>query len=72
MNIYAGNFGLETKGDELKQSFSVFGEVKHVMVMHDGDTNRYADGLYGYIEMNLKSEGLAAINKLNGTILKGQ
>ena len=72
MNIYVGNLALETTGDELKQAFSVFGEVKHVIVMHDGNTNRHETGLYGYIEMNMKSEGIAAINSLNGTIIKGR
>ena len=40
MNIYVGNLALETTGDELKQAFSVFGEVKHVIIMHDGNTNQ--------------------------------
>ncbi len=35
MNIYVGNLALETTGDELKQVFSVFGEVKYVVIMHD-------------------------------------
>ena len=72
MNIYVGNLAQETTGDELKQAFSVFGEVKHVMVMHDGNTNRHEAVLYGYIEMNIKSEGVTAINNLNGTIIKGR
>jgi RNA recognition motif-containing protein len=72
MNIYVGNLAMETTGDELKQTFSVFGKVKYVIVMHDGNTNRYEAGLYGYIEMTMKSEGLAAINSLNGTIIKGR
>ena len=35
MNIYVGNLALETTGGELEQAFSVFGEVKHVIVMND-------------------------------------
>ena len=72
MNIYVGNLALETTGDELKQAFSVFGEVKHVIVMNDGNANRHEAGLYAYIEMTIKSAGLAAINSLNGMIIKGR
>ena len=72
MNIYVGNLALETTSDELKQAFSIFGEVKHVIVMHDGNINRHDAGLYGYIEMNIKSEGVAAVNSLNCTIIKGR
>jgi RNA recognition motif-containing protein len=72
MNIYVGNLALETTADELKQAFSVFGEVKYVFIMHDGNANRHEAGLYGYIEMGVKSKGVAAINNLNGTIIKGR
>jgi len=72
MNIYVGNLSLETTGDELKQVFSVFGEVNHVVIMNEGNVNRYEAGLYSYIEMSMKSEGVAAINNLNGTIIKGR
>ena len=72
MNIYVGNLAFETTGDELKQAFSVFGEVKHVVIMHDGNVNRYQAGLHGYIEMSMKSEGIAAISNLNGTIIRGR
>jgi RNA recognition motif-containing protein len=72
MNIYVGNLSLETTGDELKQVFSVFGEVNHVVIMNERSVNRYEAGLYSYIEMNTKSEDVAAINNLNGTIIKGR
>ncbi len=72
MNIYVGNLAFETTCDELKQAFSVFGEVKHVVIMHDGNVNRYQAGLYGYIEMSMKSEGVEAINNLNGKMIKGR
>ena len=70
MNIYVGNLAMETTGDELKQAFSVFGEVKHVIFMNDGNTNRHEAGLHGYVEMSMKSAGIAAISSLNGTIIK--
>ena len=72
MNIYVGNLTLETTGDELKQVFSVFGEVKYVVIMHDEILNRHGVGLHGYIEMSKKSEGVTAISNLNGTIIRGR
>ncbi|MDO9334750.1 MAG: RNA-binding protein [Dehalococcoidales bacterium] len=40
MNIYARNLAMETTDDELKQAFSVFGEVKHVVIVGDEQANR--------------------------------
>ena len=72
MNIYVGNLAQETTGDELKQVFSVFGEVKYVVIMHDESLNRHGAGLHGYIEMSIKSEDVTAISNLNGTIIRGR
>ena len=72
MNIYVGNLAIETTGDELKKVFSVFGDVKYVVIMHDRSVNSHEAGLHGYIEMSMKSDGVAAINNLNGKIIKGR
>ena len=72
MNIYLGNLAMEITGDELKHAFSIFGEVKNVVIMRDGNVNSHEVGLYGYIEMSVKSEGVAAISNLNGTIIRGR
>jgi RNA recognition motif-containing protein len=70
MNIFIGNLPFGIRGDELKQLLSVFGDVKSVVIMHDGSANTHEVGLYGYIEMNQKSEGMVALKRLNGIILK--
>ena len=72
MNIFIGNLPFGITGDELKRLLCVFGEVKSVVIMHDGSANTQETGLYGYIEMNQKSEGMAAIKCLNGIIIKGR
>lgn len=72
MNIYVGNLALETTGDNLNRVFSVFGQVKHVVIMYNDSASRPEAGLHGYIEMSMKSEGVAAISSLNGTIIKGR
>ena len=72
VNIFIGNLPFGITGDELKRLLSVFGEVKSVIIMHDGSANTQETGLSGYIEMNQKSEGMAAIKCLNGITLKGR
>jgi RNA recognition motif-containing protein len=72
MNIYVGNLAIETTSDELKKVFSVFGAVKYVVIMNDRSVNRRETGLHVYIEMSMKSDGVAAINNLNGKIIKGR
>ena len=67
-----GNLAAGTTSDELKCAFSLYGDVKYVVILHDGNPDRFEAGLYGYIEMNIKAEGISAINDLNGTILKGR
>ena len=72
MNIFIGNLPFGITSDELKRLLAVFGEVKSVIIIHDGSANTQETGLYSYIEMNQKSEGMAAIKCLNGIILKGR
>ena len=72
INIYVGNLAPETTGDDLNLAFSVFGQVKHVVIMCSERAGRPEAGLHGYIEMIMKSEGVAAISHLNGTIIKGR
>jgi RNA recognition motif-containing protein len=72
MNIYVSNLSPDTTGDELKQAFTAFGEVKHVVIIFDERAGRHDTGRHGYVEMTTKSEGAAAISKLNGTLIGGR
>ena len=72
MNIYVSNLSPETTGDELKQAFTVYGEVKHVVIMCHEPAGGHEAARYGYVEMTIKSEGAAAISNLNGTIIGGR
>ena len=66
MNIYVGNLPLETTEDELRDEFTAFGEVLSVTIMNDKYIGSGQPRCYGYVEMALKSQGTAAIAKLNG------
>lgn len=67
MNIYVGNLSRDTTEDELRQAFEPFGQITSVNIIKDrysGDSRGF-----GFVEMATKSEGQAAINGLNGTML---
>lgn len=70
MNIYVRNLNFSLTEDELRQVFAQFGAVDSVKIIKDKFTGR-AKG-FGFVEMPNESEGLAAIEKLNGTDVKGR
>ncbi len=72
MNIYVGNLPLELTEDELRQEFSVFGQVKSVNIMDDRDIGSGQPCGYGFVEMSLEAEGKTAIISLIGKTIKGR
>jgi RNA recognition motif-containing protein len=72
MNIFVGNLPLELTEDELKNEFSAFGQVNSVNIMNDRDIGSGQQHGYGFVAMELESEGKAAITGLNGTRIKGR
>ena len=70
MNIYAGNLNYKLQETELKEAFAQFGEVTNVKIIKDKVTGR-AKG-YGFVEMSNDDQALQAIERLNGTELKGR
>ncbi len=70
MNIYVGNLAFEVTEDELRQAFTVYGEVKSVTIMNDKYIGSGQPRGYGYVEMSLRAAGTAAIAKLSGTKIK--
>lgn len=70
MNIYARNLNFSITEDELRQVFAQFGAVDSVKIIKDKFTGR-AKG-FGFVEMPNEQEGMMAIEKLNGTDVKGR
>ena len=68
MNIYVGNLSYDMREDELRREFEPFGEVASVNIPTDRETGRSRG--FGFVEMPTVSEGQAAIEGLNGKILK--
>jgi len=70
MNIYVRNLNFSLTEDELREVFAQFGAVDSVKIIKDKFTGR-AKG-FGFVEMPNEQEGNAAIEKLNGTDVKGR
>jgi len=70
MNIFVGNLSPDTTEEDLQQAFSAFGQVKSVTIIKDM-FSRESKG-FGFVEIQSKAEAQAAINGLNGTMLKGK
>jgi len=63
-NIFIANLDFGITSDDLKATFSQFGEVTYAHVVYDNKTKKSKG--YGYIEMEDLSQANAAINSLNG------
>ena len=70
MNIYVGNVKYEMTGDELKEMFSVYGEVSSARIISDRDTGRSKG--FGFVEMPNDSEAKAAIEATNEKEIGGR
>ncbi len=72
MNIFVGNLAIEVTEDELRQEFSVFGDVSSVIIMSDKSIGSGQSRVYGYVKMASKADGIIAIADLEGKCLKNQ
>jgi cold-inducible RNA-binding protein len=68
MRIYVGNLPYDVTEEELKQEFLAHGEVASVSIMTDKFSGRPKG--FAFVEMDAKSEAEAAIESLNGKVLK--
>ena len=69
-NIFVGNLSFNTSEEELRQAFSVHGQVERVSIMTDRDTGRSRG--FGFVEMSNGEDGEKAIAALNGSQVGGR
>ena len=69
-NIYVGNLSYEITDENLQELFEEFGEVVSSKVISDRYTGRSKG--FGFVEMTNDSDADSAIQKLNGTDVKGR
>ncbi len=69
MNIYVGNLAPDTTEDELRQAFAEHGQVVSAKIIKDRYT--FESRGFGFVEIPNKAQATEAIDKLNGTELRG-
>jgi RNA recognition motif-containing protein len=68
--LFVGNLDYSVTSDDLKQAFSQVGTVADAVVISDKMSGRSRG--FGFVEMSSEDEAKAAIEKLNGSDLKGR
>ena len=68
--LYVGNLAFETSSNDLQTLFAQAGTVENVSLIEDRETGRSRG--FGFVEMQTKEEGDAAIAQFNGTELAGR
>ena len=70
VNIFIANLDWGITSEDLKTTFSTFGEVTYAHVVYDRETKKSKG--FGYIEMTNSSEGINAIEALHGVEINGR
>lgn len=70
MNIYVGNISFQMNEDDLRNTFTPYGEVTAARIITDKFTGQSKG--FGFVEMPDNSEATAAITKLDGIAIQGR
>ena len=70
MKIYVGNLSYEVTEEDLRLALEEFGQVESATIIKDKYSGKSKG--FGFVEMDSKDEGQAAIDGLNGKELKGR
>ncbi len=68
--LFVGNLDYTVTSDDIKQAFAQFGTIVDAVVIMDKMTGRSRG--FGFVEYAKDEEAKAAIEKLNGSELKGR
>jgi len=70
MNIYVGNLPFKASEDDIRKTFSTYGQVSNVAIIMDQATGKSRG--FGFVEMPNSGEAQAAIAGLNGKDFLGR
>lgn len=70
INIFIANLDWSITSEDLRTTFSTFGDVHYAHVVFEKDTKRSRG--YGYVEMESAEAAIAAITALNGMEINGR
>lgn len=68
--LYVGNLAYDVTDEDLRKAFAAHGKVSSATVVRERQSNQSKG--FGFVEMNDRSEAMAAMNALNGEELKGR
>ena len=68
MNIYVGNLPKPIGEDKVRNLFEQYGQVTEIKLIKDQYSGEMRG--FGFVEMPNRNEALAAIEKINGTLLE--
>lgn len=68
--VYVGNLSFDVVDSDLAEIFAGHGSVRSAQVITDRDSGRSKG--FGFVEMSVDSEAMAAIAALNGREFKGR
>jgi cold-inducible RNA-binding protein len=69
-NIFIANLDWDITSEDLKSTFSSFGEVAYAHVVFDNKTKKSKG--FAYVEMTTSEGAIAAIQALNGMEINGR
>jgi len=70
MKLYVGNLSFDTTSADLQAMFAEAGTVESVSLIEDRETGRSRG--FGFVEMQTKEEGAAAVAQFNGKEVGGR
>ena len=70
MKLYVGNLSFDTTSTDLQTLFAQAGTVESVSLIEDRETGRSRG--FGFVEMQTKEEGAAAVAQFNGKEVGGR
>lgn len=70
MNLYVSNLPYSLMDEDLRIEFAAYGEVSSARLVKDRETGRSRG--FGFVDMPLEADALAAINALNGKEVGGR
>jgi len=70
MKLYVGNLSFDTTSTDLQTMFAEAGTVESVSLIEDRETGRSRG--FGFVEMQSKEEGAAAISQFDGKEVGGR
>ncbi len=70
VNIFIANLDWDITSEDLKTTFSTFGEVSYAHVVYDNKTKKSKG--FGYVEMENTDHAINAIQALNGIEVNGR